>query len=448
MAFHGRRNGGKNSSMAAQNHIWSRNGVAIDKDFIHDDVINPEEAFQQLMFQFSQHFGGKSIYILEKIGPDNFTMTHEWKVASNTAQELHSVFSSDEVGKRFPGIWEKEVVETSEAYAALLKRYDNVVGLIVFEKEEKKDSRNLLQTVRLMGFFVSTLLYCWKLIERLHTLGYIDVLTGVGNFNSLLSALDHLPDEESLGVIFADVSGLKQVNDNYGHEAGNELLKKVTGSSIRVFPKQHVFRVGGDEFIILEGGIKEDEFSRKVRELRLLMKSRKIDIALGSVWVPEFTMDFSVLKNQADWKMYEEKRSFYQKKGKELPIYQPSSPEEIGLRVNCDIVPSPFFIFEVERDKTDAITDIRIEAVNKAFADLFDMRPDEWTNRSILPLLNAADQPVWSYIHKMANEKENVTFRINSRCLKQEMMASMKMTSRRYGTFVMMPVGDASATMS
>jgi diguanylate cyclase (GGDEF)-like protein len=431
----------ENSSMAAHSHIWSRYGVDIDKNFIHDDVISPEEAFQNMMFQFSQHFGGKRIYILEKIGPDNFTMTHEWKVASNTAREIHSVFSSDEVEKRFPGIWEKEVVETPKAYAALLKRYDNVVGLIVFEKEKKEDSRNLLQTVRLMGFFVSTLLYSWKLIGRLHTLGYIDVLTGVGNFNSLLSALDHLSDEESLGVIFADVSGLKQVNDNFGHEAGNELLKKVTGSSMRIFPKQHIFRVGGDEFIILEGGVEETEFSKKVRELRLLMKSRKIDIALGSVWVPEFTMDFSVLKNQADRKMYEEKRSFYQKKGKELPVYQPVSPEEIGLRVNCDIVPSPFFIFEVERDKTDAITNIRIKVANKAFADLFGMRPEEWTDRSILPLLNAADQPVWSYIHKMANEKENVTFRVNSQCLKQEMMVSMKMTSSHYGTLVMMPVG-------
>jgi diguanylate cyclase (GGDEF)-like protein len=432
----------ENSNMASQSHIWSRYGVIVDNDFIHDDVVSPEEAFQHLMFQFSQRFGGKRVYIMERIGPDNFIMTYEWKVPSETKRELHNVFSFAEVEKRFPGIGEKEVVETPEAYAAPLKRHGNVVGLIGFDKDQKGCFKDLQQSIRLMGFFVSTLLYSWKLIERLHALGYMDVLTGVGNFNSLLSALDRLSDHESLGVIFADVSGLKRINDNYGHEAGNELLKKVTGSSVQIFPKQHIFRVGGDEFIILDGGVKEDEFSKKVRELRLLMKSRKIDIALGAVWVPEFTMDFSVIKNQADRKMYEEKRSFYEKQGKELPVYQPGTPEEIALRVNCDTVPSPFFVFEVERDKADAITNIRIRVVNKAFADLFGMKPDEWANQSILPLLNAPDQPLWSYIHKMANEKENVTFRVKNQFLKEEMMVSMKMTSRRYGTLVMMPVGS------
>lgn len=138
-------------------------------------------------------------------------------------------------------------------------------------------------------------------------------MTGVGNFNRLLSALDHLSDETSLGVIFADVSGLKKINDNYGHEAGNDLLTRVTGTLIQVFDKKQVFRVGGDEFIILDDGIKEASFLEKVREIRMLMASRSINLAVGVVWVPQFSMDFSVLKEKADRRMYEEKRAFYEK---------------------------------------------------------------------------------------------------------------------------------------
>lgn len=301
--------------MASQNHIWSPYGVSINQDPFYDDGNSPEESFQNLMAQFSQHLDGKRVYILEKIGPDSFIMTYEWKVSAVSEREMHQVFTASQIEARFPHIWTQEVVETEKAYAAPLKRHGNIIGIIGFDKDPDKPHHDSSQSVRLLGFFVSTLLYNWKLIERLQVLGYTDPLTGVGNFNRLLSALDHLSDETSLGVIFADVSGLKKINDNYGHEAGNDLLTRVTGTLIQVFDKKQVFRVGGDEFIILDDGIKEASFLEKVREIRMLMASRSINLAVGVVWVPQFSMDFSVLKEKADRRMYEEKRAFYEKNG-------------------------------------------------------------------------------------------------------------------------------------
>lgn len=430
--------------MASQNHIWSPYGVSINQDPFYDDGNSPEESFQNLMAQFSQHLDGKRVYILEKIGPDSFIMTYEWKVSAVSEREMHQVFTASQIEARFPHIWTQEVVETEKAYAAPLKRHGNIIGIIGFDKDPDKPHHDSSQSVRLLVFFVSTLLYNWKLIERLQVLGYTDPLTGVSNFNRLLSALDHLSDETSLGVIFADVSGLKKINDNYGLEAGNDLLTRVTGTLIQVFDKKQVFRVGGDEFIILDDGIKEASFLEKVREIRMLMASRSINLAVGVVWVPQFSMDFSVLKEKADRRMYEEKRAFYEKMGQEAPVYHQNSAEELSLRINCDTVPSPFFVFAVERDSVGAIKNIRIKVVNQAFADLFNMRPERWTNRSIMPLLKAPDQPLWAYIHKMANEKENVTFRIKSQFLQEEMLISMKMTSPYYGTLVMMPLGQKS----
>ena len=174
----------------------------------------------------------------------------------------------------------------------------------------------------------------------------------------------------------------------------------------------------------------------------MLRDAMSINLAVGVVWVPQFSMDFSVLKEKADRRMYEEKRAFYEKMGQEAPVYHQNSAEELSLRINCDTVPSPFFVFAVERDSVGAIKNIRIKVVNQAFADLFNMRPERWTNRSIMPLLKAPDQPLWAYIHKMANEKENVTFRIKSQFLQEEMLISMKMTSPYYGTLVMMPLGQ------
>lgn len=173
------------------------------------------------------------------------------------------------------------------------------------------------------------------------------------------------------------------------------------------------------------------------------MASRSINLAVGVVWVPQFSMDFSVLKEKADRRMYEEKGHSMKngtggacipskQRGGTVPSHQ--------LRYRAFAI----FVFAVERDSVGAIKNIRIKVVNQAFADLFNMRPERWTNRSIMPLLKAPDQPLWAYIHKMANEKENVTFRIKSQFLQEEMLISMKMTSPYYGTLVMMPLGQKS----
>lgn len=102
-----------------------------------------------------------------------------------------------------------------------------------------------------------------------------------------------------------------------------------------------MFRVGGDEFIILDDGIKEASFLEKVREIRMLMASRSINLAVGVVWVPQFSMDFSVLKEKPT-AVCTRRKGHSMKMGQEAPVYHQNSAEELSLRINCDTVPSPF----------------------------------------------------------------------------------------------------------
>lgn len=79
------------------------------------------------------------------------------------------------------------------------------------------------------------------MIQRLQALDFEDRLTQVGNLNALLAHLDELSSEKSLGVIFGDVSELKEVNDTYGHEAGNQLLIKTASIFTLSFGDEAVF---------------------------------------------------------------------------------------------------------------------------------------------------------------------------------------------------------------
>ncbi|MFO7952457.1 MAG: diguanylate cyclase [Bacillota bacterium] len=88
--------------------------------------------------------------------------------------------------------------------------------------------------------------------EQIRYIGFHDQLTNLYNrhyFEQCKEKLKYIP---MLSVIMTDVNGLKMINDTYGHEAGDELLKKYANLLIKSFKQSDlIFRWGGDEFIII-----------------------------------------------------------------------------------------------------------------------------------------------------------------------------------------------------
>jgi diguanylate cyclase (GGDEF)-like protein len=88
----------------------------------------------------------------------------------------------------------------------------------------------------------------------------IDVLTGVKNRHAYVDVeeqLDALIEEKKaseFAVVVCDVNGLKEVNDTYGHNAGDEYLKEGCDMICGIFRHSPVFRVGGDEFAVIVQG--------------------------------------------------------------------------------------------------------------------------------------------------------------------------------------------------
>lgn len=73
-------------------------------------------------------------------------------------------------------------------------------------------------------------------------------------------------EKNSIGVVYLDVNGLKEINDNLGHDSGDELLKACAKIIQNSFEIGSYYRIGGDEFVIICIDISENE----------LMKSSKI----------------------------------------------------------------------------------------------------------------------------------------------------------------------------
>lgn len=159
--------------------------------------------------------------------------------------------------------------------------------------------------------------------KRLKKYASTDLLTEVLNRRA---GLDYLQEEmklvaenqERLSVIFIDINNLKLVNDNFGHQEGDELLQTV--SNILQHSLRHndkVVRLGGDEFLLILPQSDKDSAEKIWQRIRkklekatkLNEKEYKISASHGAAeYSPDYQKDLDKLINEADHEMYNEKQ--------------------------------------------------------------------------------------------------------------------------------------------
>lgn len=104
--------------------------------------------------------------------------------------------------------------------------------------------------------FRQTVAHLHKYISYINELAYRDSLTGVKNKTAYLEVTQRMDELARLkhpeyGVIVFDINGLKQVNDTMGHDYGDVLIISACKIICRVFKHSPVYRIGGDEFVVL-----------------------------------------------------------------------------------------------------------------------------------------------------------------------------------------------------
>ena len=171
-----------------------------------------------------------------------------------------------------------------------------------------------------------------EMATKLEFYVYRDKLTGLRNAaaymsksNELDDKLKHFPDLK-YGVVIFDANFLKKVNDNYGHEAGNELLRRAGKVISEVFANSLTYRTGGDEYAaILEGQDydKREEllrlFDEKVAQEQLTFAGDTLTLSVArGLGVHEQGMDFSAVSKRADAAMYNHKAAIKAKFGEEV----------------------------------------------------------------------------------------------------------------------------------
>lgn len=221
-------------------------------------------------------------------------------------------------------IWYESITSAGGKNIVLfpLKFGDELLGYIWAINFAAENASKIKETLETTTFIVSSEIKNMLLMDRLKKLCSIDMLTGVMNRNEMNNLIDDMckgEEKESVGVIFADLNGLKRVNDEYGHLAGDELLKNAAHVLTEIFDVSEVYRAGGDEFAIISPGVTEDELERKEAEIKIVAeKYPGVSFAVGHCYIDDKENVKRALRT-ADERMYEDKRRYYEQHRSEIP---------------------------------------------------------------------------------------------------------------------------------
>lgn len=203
---------------------------------------------------------------------------------------------------------------------------DQLFGFIGIDNPPYENGSNIIEIFQILAYFIQAVLIRMRTNEKLRKKTYMDELTGSKNQNAYLHEVEILnaqlqfdkqnAENVGMGAVFVDANGLKEINDTVGHEAGDKLLIHIAQKIMQFFPAKHVYRTGGDEFVVLSNHVEENAFLQEAVKLRDSLREFEAGqgdkAAVGVCWSRDAVYVEEIV-NKAESEMYESKKQYYKK---------------------------------------------------------------------------------------------------------------------------------------
>ena len=265
--------------------------------------------------------GSKLLPFENYLDENTYAMTRTWK---DTIGDSTCVIVKDQQDMNWLGtvnpIWHASLTGAGVQSIVLFPlNYNNeTLGYMWATDFNIENTVKIKEILELATFFIASEISNFLLLQKLEMMSSTDMLTGVKNRNSMNAVIsDAVMGKVKLAspcsVIFADLNGLKWVNDVKGHYEGDKVLKTAASILKSVFPSEEVFRAGGDEFLILAPGMTEEDAKSRVKTLfAQAEKAEDVHFAVGTAVVSDGE-DIRKAMHLADKRMYQNKAEYYEK---------------------------------------------------------------------------------------------------------------------------------------
>ena len=250
---------------------------------------------------------------------DFFDIAESWNdtIAGSTCIIIKDKQEWEVLKERNPR-WYKSLKSASVESIVLfpLRSGNEVLGYIWAIDFDAERTVKIKETLELTTFFVSAHIANHLLFKRMEIMSSIDILTGILNRNAMNNRIDDIcagrGNVENVGIVFADLNGLKRVNDKEGHFAGDMLLKNAALVLQKEFEGCEIYRAGGDEFMIIAADMAETQLEKRVEGLKAVASDPSgVCFAVGVCY--DNAMNIKKAMRIADERMYANKEEFYKK---------------------------------------------------------------------------------------------------------------------------------------
>ncbi len=302
---------------------------------------DPDRGIHRLIERISQYLGSERIMVFEERDDDTVSCTYEWCSAGQMPliDELQGIRVAD-VGALYRMFRSRHVAMVSDfdefardnpdARLRIPDIHNFVSGHLVMSGASMgftlvvnvapsvfKGMEALLST---LTSFIAVMLRTRNSLQDAMEQSRRDLLTGALNRRGFQRFFDEWEGGEPLALISCDLNGLKGVNDERGHAAGDDLIQEAARTLIDIFDRDHVVRMGGDEFVAIAQGYDDLRAQRAVERIRGELAYRGISMAVGYA-VYDGTLgangscevDADALVNAADRSMYQDKARMYRR---------------------------------------------------------------------------------------------------------------------------------------
>lgn len=299
---------------------------------------DPDNAISIVLEYLGKSLEGERTYVFERNENNCDDNTYEWvaKGVTPSIDMLQNVppevcanwYNSFEEGK--PIVIEdiEEIKDVNHQQYETLKMQNirsvvvvplihdrNVIGFYGIDNPPIHDMDYVENMLKITGYFIVSQIQTRNLIRELHDMSYRDQLTKIGNRHAMRKYIKDMNKSRSIGVVYCDITGLKRVNDNEGHIAGDTLIKMCC-SFINDFYKDYgVFRIGGDEIVALCSCIDKGEFEQREKRFKEAVAEQKIPLAVGFSWQETSGESIGEILHEAEIKMYADKAAYYKASG-------------------------------------------------------------------------------------------------------------------------------------
>ena len=286
------------------------------------------EIMNDILSTVRDYYDAEYAYYIEK-EQDDIETIYEW-CAENVEwqRDRLKLMPADQQPK-----WMKEEITdtTADSYSVFRQISEDTTAILAVAGVHRGGCT--LDLMRALLPYIPQAIALQKMQKQQEYLSYHDDLTGLLNRNSLVDYLakTDAADLDSIGAVSVDINGLKNFNKEFGRDYGDEVVARVGEVLQEHFHSADVYRLTGDEYLVLAENISYEDFTKQVYAAHTKLENISLGlVSVGYAW-EKVDIDIDKLVSSAEKMMRDEKKRYYKnlKRGHHEPIIKKDLLEDL-----------------------------------------------------------------------------------------------------------------------